>query len=445
MYTNTTPVPAPELPELQSFNQEDEGFFNVLFDIIRKHPFLFTFFFLIPFLALVISMGFKWHYVFDDTAHYLSEYEVDPATGKWTDTQVYFSPGIDRYIRDLDIAGLMGGIVGIFVGLFVAITTEKINRQKERLNLQNMESIKVQTSLLVEATQSLNTLMVDVSGKVNEKVLLMEGAGEVLEGVTKVIESAKSQGNNLLILSNTARVEAISPFRMDYVARHAGLKPHELRTATQFDYALKVDALQRDCTDVNNKLKEAAIYLQKMGSDAQVQVVTLNDQNDGANHAFLKYLGKVINEQVSVDTYRSGSTALLQQNELIPHHNRFMVPQPNHSPEASDPHTSLITQLYNDHSQTIREMAELGIEVTKINKTLPVQLYISAPIETKPGIHRGLCVCILGSGSTASGRSSKLTAFLTEDPHIVASMTELFYDYETDAKYNTKEFIRPIS
>ncbi|QIP15301.1 hypothetical protein G8759_23065 [Spirosoma aureum] len=421
---------------------DDEGFFSVLYEIIRRHPFLFTVLFMLPFVALLISMGLKWYYVFNDSAHYLSNFQIDPKTGTWSDHSRYFSPGIDRYIRELDIAGLLGGIVGIFIGLFVTVSTEKANRQKEKVNQQEMDHIKTQTNLLVQATQSLNTLMIDVSGKVNEKVLLMEGADEVLDGIGKVIESAQSQGNDLLVLSNTARVEGISPFRMDYVAKHADLKPHELRNATQFEYARKAEALQRDRTDIENKLKGAALYLQNMGIDAHVEFVTLNDQNEGATHAFLKYLGKVVNEHVSVETYRPGSNAILTQRDDIPHHNRFLVPAA--SEEDTEPKSLLVSQLYRDHSQAIREMQELGIRVSKVNKTLPVQLFISSPRDNKPGIFRGLCVCILGSGSSASGRASKLTAFLTEDPHIIASMTELFYDYQTDGKLNTQEFIRQM-
>lgn len=425
----------------QTDTTEDDGFWTVLYEIIQKHPIIFTVLFLIPLIALLISMAFKWHYVFSDSMHYLSNYSV--VNGKWNDTGVYFSPGLDRYIRELDIAGLLGGIVGIFIGLYVAVSTEKINRQKERTNQQDMERIKTQTSLLVQATQSLNTLMIDVSGKVNEKVQLMEGTTELLDGISKVIESSKNQGNNLLVLSNTARIEGISPYRMEYVAKHAGLKPHELKNATQFDYARKAEALQRDSSDVENKLKEVSIYLQNMGSDAKVEYVTLNDQSEGATHAFLKYLGKVFNEHVVVETYRSGSNAVLNNLDSTPHHNRFLVPST--TAEVDNPQAYLVRQLYDQQVQAIKEMQELGIRVTKINKTLPIQLFISAPLENKPGIYKGLCVCILGSGSSTSGRASKLTAFLTDDPHIVASMTELFYDYENDALMNTKEFIRPMA
>jgi len=435
-------TPASELLRNTEAPLADEGFFGVLYDIIRRHPVLFTVLFMIPFVALLISMGFKWYYVFNDSAHYLSNFQIDPLTGVWSDPNPFFSPGIDRYIRELDIAGLLGGIVGIFIGLFVTVSTEKANRQKEKLNQQEMDHIKTQTHLLVQATQSLNTLMVDVSGKVNEKVQLMDGADELLTGIGKVIDSAQSQGNDLLVLSNTARVEGVAPFRMEYVAKHANLKPHELRNATQFDYARRAESLQRARTDIENKLKGAALYLQNMGNTAHVEFVTLNDQNEGATHAFLKYLGKVVNEHVSVETYRPGSNALLSHREEVPHHNRFLVP--SSTDEATDPKTLLVTQLYKDHSQAISEMQELGIRVSKVNKTLPVQLFISAPHENKPGIFRGLCVCILGSGSSASGRTAKLTAFLTEDPHIVASMTELFYDYQTDGKLNTQEFIRQL-
>ncbi|MBC7891099.1 MAG: hypothetical protein H7Y12_02700 [Sphingobacteriaceae bacterium] len=417
-----------------------EGFFNVLLDITRKHPILFTVFFLIPFGALLISLGYKWHYIFNDPVHYLSDYQM--VNGKWSDPKAYFTPGLDKYIRELDIAGLLGGIVGIFIGLYLTVITEKGNRQKDKVAQQEMEHLKTQTHLLVQATQSLNTLMIDVSGKVNEKVLLMEGPDEVLGGISKVVDSAQSQGNDLLVLSNTARVEGIAPFRMDYVAKHADLKPHELRNATQFEYARKAEGLLRGCTDVENKLKGAAIYLQNMGSDAHVEFVTLNDENEGANHAFLKYLGKVVNEHISVETYRPGSNALLTQLESVPHHNRFLVPMAGN--ESAEPKSLLVNQLYTEHAQAIRDMQELGIRVTKVNKTLPVQLFISAPRENKPGIYRGLCVCILGSGSSASGRATKLTAFLTEDPHIVASMTELFYDYQTDGRLNTQEFIRQM-
>jgi ribosomal protein L30E len=420
---------------------DDESFLSVLLDITKKHPVIFIALFLLPLIALLVSLGLKWHYVFSDTTHYLTGFTVDDQ-GVWTDTDAYFSPGIDRYIRELDIAGLLGGIVGIFVGLYITVTTEKLNRQKDRLNQQEMDRIKTQTGLLVQATESLNTLMIDVSGKVNEKVQLMEGTGEVLSGITKVIESVRAQGNNLLVLSNTARIEGISQYRMEYVAKHANLKPHELKNATQFDYARKAEALQRDCADVENKLKEVSIYLRNLGADARVQFVTLNEQSQGVGHPFMKYLGKVFNEHVVVETFRPGSNAVLNAMEGVPHHKRFLVPSSNG--EVANPQEFLVQQLYEQQGQAIREMQELGIRVTKIAKTLPVQLFISAPLENKPGIYKGLCVCILGSGSSTSGRASKLTAFLTDDPHIVASMTELFYDYENDAQMATREFMRPV-
>lgn len=417
----------------------DEGFFSVLIDITKKHPVLFTVFFLIPLLALLVSLGFKWHYIFNDPIHYLSDYKV--VGGKWNDPRAYFSPGIDKYIRELDIAGLVGGIVGIFIGLYLTVTTEKLNRQKDRQNQQEMDNIKTQTGLLVQATKSLNSIMVEVSGKVNEKVQLMEGTKDVLDGISKVIELSKSQANSVLVLSNTAKMEAISPYRMDLVAKHADLKPHELRNATQFDYARKAELLQRDCTDVENKLREVAIYLKSTNSDAQVEFVTLNDQSTGAAHAFLKYLGKIFNENVIVETYRGSSNALLTHNEAFPHHNRFLMAT---NQQDDDPQAALVRQLYNEHSQAIQEMQDLGVKITKVNKTLPIQLFISTPPQNKAGIHKTLCVCILGSGSNASGRASKLTAFLTDDPHIVASMVELFYDYETDVALNTREFMQKL-
>lgn len=424
-----------------SSSPTDEGFFAVLLDITRKHPFLFTFFFLLPLLALCVSLGFKYYYLFFDSTHYLTDYVME--NGQYSDQNPYLNPAFDKYVRELDIAGLVGGFVGIFIGLYLTVTTEKLNRLKDRLNQQEIERIKTQTGLLVQATQSLNTLMIDVSGKVNEKVQLMEGTRETLNGISQVIESAKSQGNNLLVLSNTARIEGISPYRMDFVARHADLKPHELRNATQFDYARKAEALLRDCTDVENQLIETALYLQKIGGDTQVEFVTLNDVHQGANHAFLKYLGKVFNEHVMVETYRSGSNALLVQQETMPHHNRFLVPQLAQS-DDDDPQALLVRLLFDQHSKAIRDMQDLGVRVTKINRTLPIQLFISSPQENKPGLYRSKCVCILGSGLSSSGRSSKLTAFLTEDPHIIASMTELFYDYKADGKLLTQEILQAL-
>ncbi|MDP1861542.1 MAG: hypothetical protein Q8K82_22955 [Gemmatimonadaceae bacterium] len=429
------------LPNAAVHSPPEEGFLSVLYDIIKKHPFIFTALFLIPLVALLVSLGFKWHYVFTDTTHYLTTFVVD-GTGAWTDADAYFTPGIDRYIRELDIAGLLGGIVGIFIGLYITVSTEKINRQKDRANQQEMDRIKTQTGLLVQATDSLNTLMIDVSGKVNEKVQLMEGTREVLGGITRVIESAKSQGNNLLVLSNSARIEGIAQYRMEYVAKHADLKPHELSNATQFDYARKAEALQRDCSDVENRLKEVSLYMRSIGADSRVQFVTLDDQPQGNAHPFLRYLGKVLNEHVLVESYRPGSNSALPQSEGVPHHKRFLVPDSTGTMDNAQAH--LVQHLYESQGQAIREMQELGIRVTRIAKTLPVQLFISAPPENKPGIYKGLCVAILGSGSSTSGRATKLTAFLTDDPHIVASMMELFYDYENDAQVTTREFARPV-
>ena len=330
-----------------------------------------------------------------------------------------------------------------FIKLYVTGTTEKQNRQKDRLTHEAMDRIKTQASLLVHATESVNALMFDVSGKVNEKVHMMEGTRDVLNGITKVIDSVRTQGNNLLVLSNTARIEGISPYRMEYVARHANLQPHDLRHLTHVEYAAKAEALQHDCTDVENKLKEVSVFLRKPGSDARVQFVTLTDQPQlPTTHPFLRYLGKVFNEHVIVEAYRPGSNTTLNPMEGTPFYKRFLVP--SESVDIPSPQELLVKTLYEQHRQAIREMQELGIRVTRLAKTLPVQLFISAPVENKPGIYKGLSVCILGSGSSTSGRASKLTAFLTDDPHIVSSMTELFYDYENDAQMATREFFAPV-
>jgi uncharacterized protein YoxC len=388
----------------------------------------------------LISLGYKWYYIFNDTNHYLSNFSVE--NGAWNDKNAYFSAGIDKYIRELDIAGLLGGIVGIFIGLYLTILNEKMSRIKERTNQQDMDRLKTQTDLLVQATSSLNNLMIDVSGKVNEKVQLIEGTKDVLNGIGRVIDSSKSQGNNLLILSNTARIEAISHYRLEYVAKHSDLKPHELKNASQFDYARKVEALQRDCIDIDNKLREAAIYLQSLNNGARVELATLNELADGANHAFLKYLGRIFNEFATVEFYRSGSNSPLIGIENIAYHNRFLFATSNK--ENDDPQGSLIKQIYDDHAKAIAEMSELNIKITKLNKTLPIQLFISSPRMNQIGLQKGLCVCVMGSGASSSGRPAKLTAFVTDDPHIVASMTELFYDYEAESTFNTQEFIRSI-
>jgi hypothetical protein len=127
-----------------SSSQNNEGFFAILLDITRKHPFLFTFFFLIPFTALSISLDFKWYYLFYASVHYLNDYTM--VNGVWNDSNPYVSPAFDKYVRELDIAGLVGGFVGIFIGLYLTVTTEKLNRLKDRLNQQEMERIKTQPS-----------------------------------------------------------------------------------------------------------------------------------------------------------------------------------------------------------------------------------------------------------------------------------------------------------
>ncbi|MEZ4900896.1 MAG: hypothetical protein R2822_03655 [Spirosomataceae bacterium] len=108
----------PNLPEshssLQDKTEKDEGFFSVLLDITKKHPILFTSFFLIPFVILLISLWYKWFYLFNDTTHYLTDFQV--LGGKWSDSKSYFGPAMDKYIRELDIAGLVGELSVFLLG-----------------------------------------------------------------------------------------------------------------------------------------------------------------------------------------------------------------------------------------------------------------------------------------------------------------------------------------
>ena len=73
----------------------EESFLSVLYDITKKHPVIFIALFMLPLIALLISLGMKWHYVFSDTTHYLRNFSMD-STGVWSDTHPYISPGVDR-------------------------------------------------------------------------------------------------------------------------------------------------------------------------------------------------------------------------------------------------------------------------------------------------------------------------------------------------------------
>ncbi|MEZ0539287.1 hypothetical protein [Fibrella arboris] len=86
-------TPVAEVPSVATASRDDEGFFSVLYEIIRRHPVLFTVLFMSPFVALLISMGLKWYYVFNDSAHYLCNFQIDSKTGVWTDKNRYFGPG----------------------------------------------------------------------------------------------------------------------------------------------------------------------------------------------------------------------------------------------------------------------------------------------------------------------------------------------------------------
>ena len=64
-------------PAATRSHDDDESFLSVLLDITKKHPVIFIALFLLPLIALLISLGLKWHYVFSDTTHYLQGFSID--------------------------------------------------------------------------------------------------------------------------------------------------------------------------------------------------------------------------------------------------------------------------------------------------------------------------------------------------------------------------------
>ncbi len=179
-----------------------------------------------------------------------------------------------------------------------------MNRLKERLNQQEMDQIKTQTGLLVQVTKSLNGIIMEVSGMVNEKVQMIEGTKAVLE----VIDLSKTQGNSLLILSNTTQIEAISPYRQADAKSLSGGQQQRIAIARLFLKNPPVIFLDEPTASLDaittEQIKDSIEAIKK---DRTVLIISHNiSQIMDADHIYCMSEGELVAQGTHESLYTEG-------------------------------------------------------------------------------------------------------------------------------------------
>lgn len=115
-------------PKPQVNNRFEKWAFSI---ITSKH---FITILLIVLILLFVSLLAKSYYVFFDVKAYIND-------GQSIVKSPYLTQHVDKYIRELDIAGLLGGIVGILISFYITGVIEKGNAEKEIENRRLSEEI----------------------------------------------------------------------------------------------------------------------------------------------------------------------------------------------------------------------------------------------------------------------------------------------------------------
>jgi len=188
-------------------------------------------------IFLIICLTAKTYYLFLDTGHYYVDHTLDP--------NPYITHGIDKYIRELDIAGLLGGVIGIFISLYITGVIEEGNALKERENeLKAAENIIRQ-----EETQQTVSTITDVVNKIWEKdrnFKPVDNVSDVVKSISGILNIAKAKGSMIYVMNHSASFGYLLGFKVHTILDYDNISIENLKTLKYSDYFRMYDEYESD-------------------------------------------------------------------------------------------------------------------------------------------------------------------------------------------------------
>jgi len=384
------------------------------------HRYMFPFL-IVLLLFLIICLCAKTYYLFLDTGHYYVDHTVDP--------NPYITQGVDKYIRELDIAGLLGGIIGILISLYITGVIERGNTLKERENeLKEAENILRQN----ETQQTVSTIT-DVVNKIWQKernFTPVDNVRDVITSISAILNIAKSKGSMIYVMNHSASFGYLLGFKVHTILDYDNISLENLKTLKYSDYFRMYDDYESDRKrNVKNIQDDAGKKIFSTLNKSPIYV-TLNPNSIDEKTPYVENYLKEIVEKNSVQIvfysrFDNDNTIKEVQNitelkdidnlylvpiELLPENKVSEATTDNEGVKMYDPDKlklALLDLLVEAQKTDIKELQAAKYEVRLVN-SIYYQVYLN---ELSIPSEDGACLFLFVNHQTIWKSGRKLLAF----------------------------------
>lgn len=227
-------------------------------------------------IFLIFCLVIKGYYLFVDTGHYYIDHDKD--------TNPYLSwHGWDKYIRELDIAGLVGGIIGISISLYITTVIENINQENEEERSNAIQQITDGVKNLIEKEKNF---------------LPIDNVKDVVNSISKILNIAKTKGSMIYVMNHSASFGYLLGFKVHTILDYDNISIENLKTLKYSDYYRMYDDYEADRKrNVKNIQDDAGKKVHSTLSKNPLYV-TLNPNTVGTTIPYVEnYLKEIVQKK----------------------------------------------------------------------------------------------------------------------------------------------------
>jgi hypothetical protein len=246
-------------------------------------------------VALVVSLLVKTGYLLFDTSHYYIDHTIDQ--------HPYLSRPIDKFIRELDIAGLLGGVIGILISLYITGVIERGNKYKEEENNKTVQEITEVVKNIWEKDRNFHPV---------------DNVRHVFSVITSIFDLSIASGKKLYVMNHSASFGYLLGLKLHSILDYHKLELADLKKLSYMDYYRYYEEYEQDRkTQIKFKQTDAGMASERNGHKS-IYVTLSPEPLNGQIPYILNYLHELVaNPNVNIIFYDSLSDQPLSEIQHI--------------------------------------------------------------------------------------------------------------------------------
>ena len=310
-----------------------------------------------------------------------------------SDTKDYLiNASVDKFIRELDIAGLLGGILGIFISFYITVLIARDNNTKQiEVDALN-KTISQNIQSLWQREKNFNPTE-DV-----EKIILI---------IKKIIKEAIDLKQNIYIMSHSQVVPKMLEYRAHTILDFNNIDIKDLKSMTYLKYhelyrryKIAVGGIQ---SDINNAISA----LEEFEPKRTLTYVTLDPDTSLES----SYIDPVLTNAKPIYYDRSSSKTIAEFQtiqDIRDLDGLYLIPNTKGCKNDTDCLIELKKEVKEKQLETIRMLEGLGASVRLVSQ-VNHDVYLTEI--TDGGSREGSCLFSLTNKHVISNTARKLLSF----------------------------------